>query len=289
MLADDYSRHALVEVMAYRLLGFRHVKLWTNTPDYWSVRAVADSLATQGSEIETGIDILRLSQMDLRPIGYPITVFAHPISISHQFLLTQYAYKQITPPIWLREGDYVIDAGAAWGETALRFAHEVGEQGRIYSFEFEPQNLKILERNLGLNPQLASRITVVERALWSNSSTLLTFSPQGPGTKVSQDVDGAQEQKISSISIDDFAKSLPRVDFIKMDIEGAELFALQGAEQTLRKHRPNLAISLYHSLSDFVDIPAYLASLGLAYDYYLDHATIHREETVLFATRSPRD
>ena len=68
-----------------------------------------------------------------------------------------------------------------------------------------------------------------------------------------------------------------------MDIEGAELKALHGAESTLRKFRPKLAISVYHQLVDIVEIPRYLARLGLEYKFYLGHYTIHLEETVLYA------
>jgi hypothetical protein len=72
-----------------------------------------------------------------------------------------------------------------------------------------------------------------------------------------------------------------------MDIEGAELAALEGARETLVRHRPKLAIALYHSLDDFVQIPRFLSDLSLNYTYYLDHTTIHHEETVLFAAPAP--
>jgi hypothetical protein len=72
------------------------------------------------------------------------------------------------------------------------------------------------------------------------------------------------------------------VDFLKLDIEGSELSALKGAQRTLERFRPSLAISLYHSLDDFVSIPAFLNGLNLGYEWYLDHFTIHREETILF-------
>ncbi len=283
MLTDAYSRRALVEVIAYRVLGYRYVKLWTNTAEYRKACAAAESLPRQGQGIDAGDDMLRLYQTDLRPIGYPITIVTHPISITHQFLLTQYAYEQTDPPLWLCDGDCVIDAGAAWGDTALRFADRVGEHGKIYAFEFEPKNIQVLTKNLKLNAELASRITVVKKALWRNSDAALSFEPSGPGTRVFEGRHAPREKQVSCVSIDDFADSLPRVDFIKMDIEGSELPALQGSEQTIRKYRPRMAISVYHSLSDFVDIPAYLASLGLDYDFYLDHASIHHEETVLFA------
>lgn len=286
LLADEYSRRALIEVLAYRILGSRHVKLWTNTSEYWRTRDTAASLVYQGREIDTGIDALHLSKTDLRPIGYPISLFTHPRAISHQFLLRQYAYKRTRQPIWISEGDYVIDGGAAWGDTALLFAYEAGERGRIYSFEFEPNNVEVLYKNLKLNEELASRIVVERKALWRDSHSNLGFDPKGPGTRISEAAYGHKENQISSISIDDFADSLPIINFIKMDIEGSEITALKGAEQTIRKHSPKMAISLYHSLSDFVEIPAYLDSLGLDYNFYLDHVSIHSEETVLFAAPS---
>jgi hypothetical protein len=78
-------------------------------------------------------------------------------------------------------------------------------------------------------------------------------------------------------------KRLQRVDFIKMDIEGAELQALRGAEQTIRAFRPKLAIALYHNWSDFITIPGYLENLAVGYQFYLGHVTIHWGETILFA------
>ena len=76
--------------------------------------------------------------------------------------------------------------------------------------------------------------------------------------------------------------AVERVDFLKLDIEGSELGALEGAKETLREFRPKLAISVYHKFSDFFEIPAFIDSLGLHYDLYLDHYTIHSEETILY-------
>jgi hypothetical protein len=76
---------------------------------------------------------------------------------------------------------------------------------------------------------------------------------------------------------------MPRVDFIKMDIEGSELAALKGASGALREWKPRLAISLYHRVEDFHAIPLWLDSLGLGYRFFLDHYSIHHEETVLYA------
>ena len=91
-------------------------------------------------------------------------------------------------------------------------------------------------------------------------------------------------QKLSTISIDDFVKekNLAKIDFIKMDIEGAEIATLLGAKETLTKYQPKLAISIYHDIEHYYKIPYYINSLNLNYSFYLDHFSINRAETILF-------
>jgi hypothetical protein len=72
------------------------------------------------------------------------------------------------------------------------------------------------------------------------------------------------------------------IDFIKMDIEGSELKALKGAERTLKRCRPVLAITIYHSPEDFVGIPIYLSSLLDGYTWKLLHQTNEYCETILY-------
>jgi hypothetical protein len=74
-----------------------------------------------------------------------------------------------------------------------------------------------------------------------------------------------------------------KINFIKMDIEGAELHALKGAEQTIKKFRPKLAITVYHHFQDFWTIPQYIDSLALGYRFEMRHFTIHAEETLIYA------
>ncbi len=72
-------------------------------------------------------------------------------------------------------------------------------------------------------------------------------------------------------------------DFIKMDIEGAELSALKGGIKTIEKFRPQLAISIYHSSEDFVNIPLYLKENLEHYKFRLGHYSPGLSETVLYA------
>jgi hypothetical protein len=104
-----------------------------------------------------------------------------------------------------------------------------------------------------------------------------------------QPFDGQSGETITT-TIDSFVneKKLSKVDFIKMDIEGAEMSALEGGIETIRKFRPKLAIAIYHSLDDFFNIPNWILALGLDYEIFIDHYTIHAEETICFAKPKAR-
>ena len=85
-------------------------------------------------------------------------------------------------------------------------------------------------------------------------------------------------------TIDDYCKTQSvKPDFIKMDIEGAELPAIMGGIETIKKNRPQMAISIYHCDSDFINIPKYLYNNLENYTYKLGHYSPDINETVLYA------
>ena len=146
-------------------------------------------------------------------------------------------------------------------------------------------------QNSGHPPVATDTIEIVEHPLWRTSGKRLWYVDWGPGSRVTDDparfrADG----ECTTLSIDDLVRErgVTKVDFIKMDIEGAEYDVLAGARDVLQRYRPRLAISLYHRPSDFVTIPCYLDSLGLNYRFYLDHHTLYLNESVLFAVPEGR-
>jgi len=68
-----------------------------------------------------------------------------------------------------------------------------------------------------------------------------------------------------------------------MDIEGSELEALKGAEETIKKYHPVLAISAYHKPEDIVELPAYIRSIDPEYKFYLRSYHLEFTEIVLYA------
>ena len=285
-LADNESRNIYIKVLAYRALGPQKVKLPLNTPNYWNGIKAIENLADFSNPILYPFSNFNwtLPMINLQQISVPVNLYATPKAVYTQFVLEQYKCVSGQTTIGVENGDTVIDAGACWGDTALYFAYHSGQDGRVFSYEFVPRNLEIFSKNLALNPQLSDRVSIVEHAAWNNSGQILHFGDNGPGTSVSS-VSVNNNDAIETLSIDDLVKvkKISRVDFIKMDIEGSELKALQGAIKTIKKHRPRLAICIYHQLIDFTEIPEFILSLDLGYRLYIRHYTIHAEETILFA------
>ena len=73
-----------------------------------------------------------------------------------------------------------------------------------------------------------------------------------------------------------------KVSFIKMDIEGAELPALNGAEKIIQRHKPKLAVCVYHKREDLITIPQYIKSIVPEYKFYLRVHFPYASELVLY-------
>ncbi|MFX0203647.1 MAG: FkbM family methyltransferase [Candidatus Hodarchaeota archaeon] len=286
LLCDDYSRQLLIELLSYRLLGPQHVRLSTNYEEYWRQRAAIDNdFLQERHALKTQSWPGMLNRYQLDGLNGLLNIYSVSMGVLNVFVLEHYAYKRNGKAVGVEPGDVVIDGGGCWGDSALYFADRVGPQGKVYCFEFALQNLNILQHNLDLNQHISDSISVVSKALWDKGGEIVNYYDSGPGTSLEKVYDGPLVQ-VSTVTIDDFVKGekVGRVDFIKMDIEGSELKALQGAAETIQVFRPKLAISLYHKKEDFVTIPRYLAGLDVQYEFFLDHFTIHGEETVLFAS-----
>jgi FkbM family methyltransferase len=287
MLGDDYSRGLMVKLLEYMVLGPRHIKLPLNTAGFWDNYDNVDRKYARklGSRLVYGKPC-PFNEYEIPWANEILKMEAPPGGVVSTFLLEQYAYRKGREVVAVKPGDVVIDGGACHGDTALYFAANAGKTGRVLSFELDAENLGILKANVERNRELGARITPLNMALWKHSGEKLFFESNGAATRVESKANARAVSEVKTVAIDDLVKmeNLPSVDFIKLDIEGAELDALKGATECIKKFKPNLAVSLYHKWDDYLTIPQWVKSFGLGYRFYLDHFTIHHEETVLFAT-----
>ncbi|MGP8217171.1 MAG: FkbM family methyltransferase [Bacteroidia bacterium] len=286
LLEDDYSRDLLIKVCAYRILGDKKIKLPMNNPEFWNkVSYIKNNLAVKNNYLQGGSSgEWKMPLYSLNPIGYPIQLYFTETGIYYDFIYKCYFYNKSVPEITVNEGDYVIDAGGCYGDTALFFAHHAGNRGKVYSFEFVPENIEILSKNIEINLQLKERIELMQIPLWSEPGIPVYYEQFGPATKVSMSPISEKSSIVKTTTIDQLVSKnqIKKVDFIKMDIEGAEIEALKGGEKTIRKYKPKLAISLYHSEQDFKRIPEFIKNLDMGYRFYFNHYTMFSAESVLF-------
>ncbi len=278
-LNDQSSKDLLVQVYLFRLLGKEKVKL-PLSKNYEHYLSSLENIAKDSKEFGDK----NLFYFDLTSLGYNLKMHISKIAVLADFYAQQYRYSNDDITIEVTPGDIVIDGGGCYGDTALLFGSLAKENGKVFSFEFNDENLLVFNENIKLN-QLHN-IQIVKEALWHKSGDFLSFTENNASTSVTYSEDNLFKKSVRSISIDDFVekKNPNSIDFIKLDIEGAELEALHGTEKVLRKFKPNLAIALYHRIEDFYKIPEYIKSLNLGYKLYFGHATIHSEESILFAT-----
>ena len=285
LLADEASKVLLIQLTAFRILGHRKVRLPLSIPEYWRAAENTDNAFDKHNGIDMGLNGWQVYYCNLSYCNRPIELYSSVVGILNSFFLKQYEYqKNRDSIIKVQKGDVVLDLGGCWGDTALSFAHEVGVDGKVFSCEFIPNNIKIFNRNLELNPDLSNRIKLITKPIWEKTGLIMYYKDSGPGSNVSFDKIDNYSGITESISIDDMfeLEKMTKVDFIKMDIEGAEPYALRGATETINKFKPKLAISIYHNLDDYARIIHYINGLGLGYKFYLGHFTTHHEETVLY-------
>lgn len=145
----------------------------------------------------------------------------------------------------LKEGDIVVDAGAYYGYFTIFAAKKVGKKGRVIAFEPNPQNCEILRNNVAL--ARLDNVAVIKRALFNKNIEIDLKSDFSRSSVVENKKAQNGGVKIQCALLDDEIKrlGLGKIDFLKMDIEGAEIEVFEGAKESL-KNISQLAVACYH-------------------------------------------
>ncbi len=188
----------------------------------------------------------------------------------------QYFDEEIIKP-YGSEGVF-IDGGCLNLEETRRFIQKNPEFKKVYAFEPEAKNFQVCLERKSKYLQDNDKVKIINKGLWSEETRLHFIENKG-----SSYISSSGESVIETISIDTFMKEKEKVSFIKMDIEGAELEALKGARETIKRDKPNLAISIYHKNEDILEIPKYILELNPEYKLYIRHYSCYKWEMVLYA------
>jgi len=180
----------------------------------------------------------------------------------------------------LKTGEVFVDCGAYDGDTVREVLHRIGDGfSRIVALEPDPKSFQCLERHIASLPaEVASRISVQPYAISSIPGRVRFNSNGGVTAAISETGD----VWVDTRPLDEMLQGI-EPSFIKMDIEGAEVDALESGRQTIGRHRPILAICVYHRQSDLWRIPLLIHSINPGYRYYLRMHDPEGWQTVCYA------
>jgi len=192
----------------------------------------------------------------------------------------QYFYK-------VKKDDVIIDAGANCGHLSIFFSKLIGDKGLVYAFEPDSFNIKRINKNRELNKDLSDNIKIEELLLW-NENKLVNFYEAGTvGSSAVWIPDTDKCVKKQAIRIDEWVmkNNISKLDFIKMDIEGAEIEALEGCVQTIQNLKPNFAIASYHIVNGqatYIKVEEFFKKMNYPYKT----VTFRKNEIITFAGTS---
>lgn len=181
----------------------------------------------------------------------------------------------------LRRADVILDVGGNIGDYCTTFSCIVGNTGHVYTFEPVPPTIQILEDTI--RRQKLNNVTLIPKAVSDASGNIEIHMPGDdharPAIHVTEResweaAETVQTFPCEAVTLEEFVAGLgiPRVNFIKIDVEGAELLVLQGAKKVLYDQSPILFFEIWESyMRDFGTTPSAFCKLlrKAGYDQFI--------------------
>ena len=277
LLEDQFSKRMLCSLLAYKISGWQSVKLPIRYDYQDGLKSVRSMRRPVSSEVDVAGKYGSLNNFEIEWLGTRV----HVVALVPPSCVTRNSYfppseASITAPA---PGDFVVDGGACFGDTAIMLAVAVGETGRVFSFEPVECHLQVAQLNCRMNPRLQIRLFKAGLGSTSRQADPVQSRFYDPGFRIND--------QTPLCRLDDMIENgeIEKVNYIKLDIEGYEMAALKGACGSIAKFKPKLAICLYHKPEDLFTIPLWIKENfpHIDYKFFLDHHSIHSEETVLYA------
>lgn len=203
---------------------------------------------------------------------YSLVFSATPAQLCRRYAENVFSTYQYGEYVNLSPGDVIINCGVAEGFEIPYFLSRLGRSGKIYNLD------------PGGHRFLSDYTKEIVRCYPNVFEHRLAVGDQS-GVMNAKVQDGSGGGGHLATSIDDFVEEqgLDRVDLIKLDIEGSEPLACLGMQETIKSYRPQIAISIYHSIREYWEIPLHLMKACHNYMFFIGHYSYMRYETILYA------
>lgn len=185
-----------------------------------------------------------------------------------------YYLAPLTP---MRRGFHVVDVGACEGNFAMEalFRHSAGQ---VYAFEPNRVMVHALQTAAEKN-QVTDRLHIIEAAVGRRAGSIeFSYEEHNPLMGKIGTERGASRGIVQVMTIDEWVadNKIPRIDYIKSDAEGSDVDVLYGAEQTIRRWKPSIAVTTYHTPGHANEMVEFLTSLHLGYEMHVKGIMSHK-------------
>ena len=263
---QNWEKNTNKEIVKYVLEFHQRFRFWGNLDpakgDYELIKDRARVLKEKWEDIEKLYNELS----DYRSKDILIMILEHWLTFTYDRIekVREHNFKPYFDMdlIDCHEEEVFADLGAWKGDTIEDYMTTYGEDSfkKIYSYEILPTNLEILKEKFEGN----KRISISNKGV-SDKSGVMYLSDNGSSDAQSLVKEGSFEVKTTTLDED-----IPeKITFIKMDIEGSERAAIAGAREHIKKDHPKMAISIYHSNEDLVEIYKLIKEIQPNYNFYL--------------------
>jgi FkbM family methyltransferase len=204
------------------------------------------------------LNIKRYSKM---PDGKKL-VF-RPLTWDHEGIKEVYGGEEYEQKFKIKKGDVIVDAGAHIGIFTVKAAGQIGPQGKVVAVEPNTENFSLLSVNREINN--LNNVITVNAAISDYDGTASLYSRTGHSGGFSIVEQHSQNSvRVEVSTLDDLLSKLgiSRIDFLKIDAEGAELQIIKGGKKVLSESDAKVVVAAYHPEDDPKEITHVLESFG---------------------------
>lgn len=267
LISSALGRLFIFSYKLYKKHEFQEVK--NNFPSYKHIYSMlSDNLS---------------KEVYLSALMYRVTGIPYYLSKVEDDEFDQYFLEELS----LQDGESVVDCGGFIGDTLYSFLMHNIIPSKYWVYEPCTDTFQVLLRRLPFVERVGVRIIPIKAGVSSKSEVLPLYAngiAAGNTFSVPRMPHHSSTSNVSVTTLDETIDDT--CTFIKMDIEGFELEALQGASKLITEQHPKLAICIYHKCGDFRTIPQFIMQIGGYTRFYVRQYAI---DTVFYACAEPAD